>query len=38
MTIEVIDESGLAIDARRTQQLARFVMDRMRVHPWRSCA
>ena len=33
MTIEVIDESGLAIDARRTQQLARFVMDRMRVHP-----
>jgi probable rRNA maturation factor len=33
MTIEVIDESGLAIDARRTQQLARFVLDRMRVHP-----
>jgi len=33
MSVEVIDESGLAIDARRTQQLARFVMDRMRVHP-----
>jgi probable rRNA maturation factor len=33
MSIEVIDESGLDIDARRTQQLARFVMDRMRVHP-----
>ena len=33
MSVEVIDESGLAIDAHRTQQLARFVMDRMRVHP-----
>lgn len=33
MSIEVIDESGLALDARRTQRLAAFVMDRMRVHP-----
>ncbi|HET7682847.1 MAG TPA: rRNA maturation RNase YbeY [Marmoricola sp.] len=33
MTIEVLNESGLALDARRTQQLAAFVMDRMRVHP-----
>jgi probable rRNA maturation factor len=34
MTIEVLDESGLdLIDVRRTQQLAAFVLDRMRVHP-----
>jgi probable rRNA maturation factor len=33
MTIEVQNESGIEFDVRRTQQLARFVMDRMRVHP-----
>ncbi|WP_310965040.1 rRNA maturation RNase YbeY [Nocardioides terrisoli] len=33
MTVEVLNESGVTIDARRTQRLARFVMDRMRVHP-----
>jgi probable rRNA maturation factor len=33
MTIEVLNESGEDLDAKRTQQLARFVMDRMRVHP-----
>jgi probable rRNA maturation factor len=33
MTVEVQNESGLEVDVRRTQQLARFVMDRMRVHP-----
>ena len=33
MTIEVLNESGEEFDARRTQKLARFVMDRMRVHP-----
>jgi probable rRNA maturation factor len=33
MTIEVLNESGLDLDVRRTQQLCRFVMDRMRVHP-----
>jgi len=33
MSIEVLNESGVALDARHTQQLARFVMDRMRVHP-----
>ena len=33
MTIEVLDESGLDLDVRRTQQLCRFVLDRMRVHP-----
>lgn len=33
MTIEVLNESGITMDARRTQKLARFVMDRMRVHP-----
>ena len=33
MTIEVLNESGVDIDELRTQRLARFVMDRMRVHP-----
>jgi len=34
MSIEVLDESGLdLVDVRRTQQLAAFVLDRMRVHP-----
>ncbi len=31
--IEVLNESGLDLDVRRTQRLAQFVMDRMRVHP-----
>ena len=33
MTIEILNESGVEIDERRAQRLARFVMDRMRVHP-----
>jgi probable rRNA maturation factor len=33
MSIEVQNESGVDLDVRRTQRLARFVMDRMRVHP-----
>ena len=33
MTIEIQNESGLDMDEHRTQRLARFVMDRMRVHP-----
>jgi probable rRNA maturation factor len=33
MSVEVQNESGVDLDVRRTQQLARFVMDRMRVHP-----
>jgi probable rRNA maturation factor len=33
MSVEVLNESGEDLDARRTQRLARFVMDRMRVHP-----
>ncbi|HET9499345.1 MAG TPA: rRNA maturation RNase YbeY [Marmoricola sp.] len=33
MTVEVLNESGRELDARRTQRLAAFVMDRMRVHP-----
>ena len=33
MTIEVQNASGVEIDELRTQRLARFVMDRMRVHP-----
>jgi probable rRNA maturation factor len=34
MGIEVLNESGLdLVDVRRTQRLAAFVLDRMRVHP-----
>ena len=32
MSIEIIDESGHDLDVRRLAALARFVMDRMRVH------
>jgi probable rRNA maturation factor len=33
MSIEVLDESGYALDVTRLAALSRFVMDRMRVHP-----
>ncbi len=33
MSIEVLNESGEPLDVQRLSQLARFVMDRMRVHP-----
>jgi len=33
VTIEVIDESGHALDVQGLSTLSRFVMDRMRVHP-----
>lgn len=33
MSIEVLDESGATLDATGLAKLARFVMDRMRVHP-----
>jgi probable rRNA maturation factor len=34
VTIEVLDESGLdVIDVRRTQRLAAYVLEQMRVHP-----
>jgi len=33
VTIEVIDESGRALDVQGLSALSRFVMDRMRVHP-----
>jgi len=34
MTVEVLNESGVdLVDERRTQRLAAFVLDRMRVHP-----
>ncbi len=32
MSIEVLDESGRDVDVRRLSTLARFAMDRMRVH------
>ena len=33
MSIEVIDESGHGLDVHHLASLARFVMDRMHVHP-----
>ncbi|WP_323793688.1 rRNA maturation RNase YbeY [Nocardioides sp.] len=33
MTIEIIDESGQALDVKHLAALSRFVMDQMRVHP-----
>ena len=33
VSIEVNDESGESIDAERVAALARFVLDRLRVHP-----
>lgn len=33
MSIEVLDESGAAVDVTELSRLARFAMDRMRVHP-----
>jgi probable rRNA maturation factor len=33
MSVEVIDESGGGLDARRIAALSRFVIDQMRVHP-----
>ncbi|MDP3967740.1 MAG: rRNA maturation RNase YbeY [Nocardioides sp.] len=33
MSIEVLDESGTALDLGGLSRLSRFVMDRMRVHP-----
>ena len=33
MSSEALNESGLDFDVRRLSRLARFVMDRMRVHP-----
>lgn len=33
MTIEVLDEAGAEIDTRSLASLARFVLERLRVHP-----
>jgi probable rRNA maturation factor len=33
MSIEVLNESGAAVDEKGLTTLSRFVMDRMRVHP-----
>lgn len=33
MSIEVLNESGVEVDVDHLAALARFVMDRMRVHP-----
>jgi probable rRNA maturation factor len=33
MSIEVLNESGAAVDEKGLATLSRFVMDRMRVHP-----
>ncbi|MBA2769534.1 MAG: rRNA maturation RNase YbeY [Sporichthyaceae bacterium] len=33
MSVEVNDESGAGVDAERLAALARFLLDRLRVHP-----
>ena len=33
MSIEVLEESGAAVDAKRMVQLCRFVIERLRIHP-----
>ena len=33
MSIEILDESGREVDVRELSRLARFALDRMRVHP-----
>lgn len=33
MSIEIQNESGVELDERRTQRLARFALNRLRVHP-----
>jgi probable rRNA maturation factor len=33
MTIEIANESGVAVDERQLEQLARFVLTEMKVHP-----
>ncbi len=33
MSIEILNESGRDLDARRLSALSRFVLDQMRVHP-----
>src|SRR3954466_3473222 len=33
MSVEVLEESGAEVDARRIAKLSRFVLERLRVHP-----
>lgn len=33
MSVEVLEESGAAVDVARLSTLSRFVLDRLRVHP-----
>ncbi len=33
MSIEVLEESGSEVDAKRLARVGRFVLDRLRVHP-----
>ena len=33
MSIEVLEESGSQVDAKRLAKVSRFVLDRLRVHP-----
>ena len=33
MSVEVLEESGAQVDARRIATLSRFVLERLRVHP-----
>ena len=33
MSVEVLEESGSEVDAKRLAKVSRFVLDRLRVHP-----
>ena len=33
MTVDVLDESGAAVDVHRLVALSRFVLERLRIHP-----
>ena len=33
MSVEVLEESGSQVDAKRLAKVSRFVLDRLRVHP-----
>ncbi len=33
MSVEVLNESGVAVDEAELLDLARFVLDRLRIHP-----
>ena len=37
MSIEIANESGVAVPEETIVSVARFALDKMSVNPWRSC-